>query len=304
MSRWGVVSTIKAPEQDVLNFAAWHLELGAHRLYLYLDEPDAALANRLGAHSRVKVVETGPDWWAKRKGRPEKHQSRQFVNARHAYNRRVEVDWLAHIDVDEFLWPARPIADQLAALPPDCLCARVRPIEALAGADDLYKAFHLDHRARGCATRILYPTFGAHLNGGFLSHVAGKLFYRTGVEGLRAKIHNIRVGETDNPGERPLPGTELCHRHAHDWEDWIARFRYRHARGSYREELSGGGGKLSMHALFTQIMAQDGEAGLRAFFDEVCTASPRLVAGLEAEGLLRHCPMDLDATRARHFPAA
>jgi hypothetical protein len=41
---------------------------------------------------------------------------------------------------------------------------------------------------------------------------------------------------------------------------------------------------------------------LRAFFDEVCTASDRLCSGLEAEGLLRRHRLDLDARRARHFP--
>ena len=38
--RWAVVSTIKAPTKDILNFAAHYLDLGATDLYLFLDFPD------------------------------------------------------------------------------------------------------------------------------------------------------------------------------------------------------------------------------------------------------------------------
>lgn len=312
MTRWGIVSTIKASESEILDFAAYHLELGAHRLYLYLDAPEQAVFDRLRAHPRIKVVACDDAWWAKRNGRPDKHQSRQFINARHAYNRRVELGWLAHIDVDEFLWPTRPVADQLAGLPDSCLCARVRPIEALAaapGAPDspqYFKAFHLSPDARRRASEACFPTYGRYLSGGFLSHVAGKLFYRTGIDGLRAKIHNIQVNGVQNPGEAALSDTELCHMHAQSWEDWMRSYRYRLSKGSYRSELkpqvNRDNGGLSLHELFRMIEADQGEAGLRAFYDEVCVAHPDLRARLADEGLLRAADLRLNTLRARHFP--
>lgn len=312
MTRWGIVSTIKASAGEILNFAAYHLELGAHRLYLYLDAPEDAVFERLRAHPRIKVVACDDSWWAKRNGRPEKHQSRQFLNARHAYNRKVEVDWLAHIDVDEFLWPQRPITDQLSDLPDTCLCARVRPIEALAPAPgdpenpQYFKAFHLPTPDRRRAAEACFPTYGRYLSGGFLSHVAGKLFYRTGVDGLRAKIHNIQVNGVENPGEAALSETELCHMHAHSWEAWQRTYRYRLSKGSYRAELkpqvNRDAGGLSLHELFQMIEQEEGTAGLRAFYDEVCVATPDLCARLEEEGLLRVCDLGLDGLREEQFP--
>lgn len=314
MTRWGIVSTIKAPARDILNFAAYHLERGAHRLYIYLDAPEPAVLDRLKAHPQIKPVTCDAAWWAKRNGRPEKHQSRQFLNARHAYNRRVEVDWLTHIDVDEFLWPARPIDEQLAALPLECLCARVRPIEALAPAPDdtrpgtSFKAFHLDPAARQAAAERVFPSFGRYLSGGFLSHVAGKLFYRTGIEGLRAKIHNVEVDGQQNPGERALEDTELCHMHAQSWEDWQRSYAYRMTKGSYRAELkpqvNRASGGLTLHDLFTEIESRNGEAGLRAFYEEICLATPALCDRLAAEGLLRHHDLALDKAREKHFPGS
>jgi hypothetical protein len=308
---WGTVSTIKAPLEAILRFAAWHLEAGAHRIYIYLDEDVPETFAALKAHPRIRVMHTDAAYWAKRKGRPAKHQVRQSMNARHANNRKPEVDWLAHIDVDEFLLSDRPIAEHLAALPSDCIAARVRPVEALApgpgtpAGETAFKAFHLDQAKRQEAAERCFPTWGAHLSGGFLSHVAGKLFFRAGTKGLQIKIHNVILNEVSNPGGRDLPGIELGHFHADSWAHFLEAYRFRLAKGSYRAELKPqvrSQGALSLHDLFQVIEADGGEPALRAFFEEVCVASDSLCAALDAEGLLRRRRLNLDSLRAKHFP--
>jgi hypothetical protein len=311
--KWGVVATIKAPVSAILGFAAHHLDLGAHRIFIYLDDDNRAAYDILKAHPKIRPLLTDDAYWRslgmKRRA---KHQSRQFENARHAYGRAGDLDWLAHIDVDEFLLPSTPMAAQLAALPGDCLCARISPIEALspiAPDQPLYaKARSQDRALRNQQTERLYPDYGAHLNGGFLSHVAGKMIYRTGVEGMRVAIHNVTVGEVQNPGQRDLSATALLHLHAKSWEAFIAAFHYRLEKGSYRAELKPNRpsdlGGLTLHQMFSAIHDREGEVGLRHFFDQVCTATPAHLAALEAGGLLRRPALDLDAAVARHFPAA
>lgn len=313
LPKWGVVATVRAPVAAVLAFAAHHLDLGAHRIFVYLDDDNRAAFLALKAHPKLRPVLTGDAYWQslgmKRRA---KHQSRQFENARHAYGRAGDLDWLAHIDVDEFLLPKGSVAAQLAALPPDCFCARIRPIETLAPTatdQPLYaKACALDRALRNRQTETLYPDYGAHLNGGFLSHVAGKLLYRTGVPDLKVNIHNITVGEVQNPGQQELIGTDLLHAHAKSWDNFIAAFHYRLDKGSYRAELKPNRpldkGGLTLHEMFRAIHEADGEAGLRRFYDTVCTATPTHLSALEAEGLLRRPSLELQTAVARHFPAA
>ncbi|MFD1343803.1 glycosyltransferase family 2 protein [Litorisediminicola beolgyonensis] len=311
MTRWGVVSTIKAPLPEIARFAAWHLEAGASALHLYLDEDDPEALDGLNAHPAITARHTDAAWWEKRKGRPEMHQNRQAANARHANNTVRGLDWLAHIDVDEFLIAETPVAGQLAALPDTALCARVRPIEALApGAGDRpgtrsFKAFHLAQTARReAATRVFGP-WAQHLSGGFLSHVAGKLFFRPGTKGQQVKIHNVILDGQQNPGEVALPETTLAHFHAADPEHFLAAFRYRMSKGSYRSELKPQvrqEGALSLFDLFRAIEAEGGEDALRTFFDEVATATPDLTRALEREGLLRRLPFDPDPFVAAHLP--
>jgi hypothetical protein len=305
---WGLVSTIKAPSEAILNFAAHHLDMGAHRLHIFLDEDSEEARRALSAHPRCTVTLTNDAYWASRRKRPEKHQARQTVNATRAYRRRPGVDWLGHIDVDEFLWPEDgTFAHQLAALPTGARTARVRPIEALAAMDGTapkwFKGCHLRQAVRNTQTEDIYPTFGALLNGGFLSHVAGKIFVRTGQDGISLRIHNAFDEGGKIANENDLDQTHLCHFHAPSWEAWQRAYRYRLAAGSYRPDLKGAASiPATMNTLFIAIEEDGGEAALRAFYDEVCTATPALRVRLDAHNLLYRVMLDLDVKRARHFP--
>jgi hypothetical protein len=311
LPKWGLVATIRAPAEAVLNFAAHHLDLGAHRLFIYLDDDNRAAYDALKAHPKCRPTLTDDAYW-RRLGikRRVKHQARQFENARHAYARADDVEWLTHIDVDELLWPQTDLAAQLAGLPDDCYCARIRPVEALApqGPGDIthFKACAPDRPTRRRQALAVFGGFGAVPNGGFLSHVAGKMIYRTGIPGLKVQIHNVFLGEQTNPGERALPQTELLHLHAPTWEAFRRALDFRLEKGSYRAELKPNApreeGGMNMHDMLNALIDEGGEDMLRRFFREVCTATPELRARLAEYGLLRSHALALDAKRARHFP--
>ncbi len=306
--RWGISSTILAPTPQILRFVAYHLEQGAHRLYIYLDAPTPEAFNHLKAHPKIRVRTCDNAYWNQRGGRPDKHQVRQSTNATHAYNRKPEVDWLIHMDVDEFLVPQLSVDDVLARLGDNTVAARVRPMELLGGSTDAFKAFLPSGPARADTVAQIYPTYGKHLRAGFLSHVAGKLFVRTGLPDMTIQIHNAFQDNAILQGSTELVQVDLAHCHATSWEDWHAAFKYRLEHGSYRAELKPAlardKGGLSVHELFQSIASEQGDAGLRAFYDEVVGDSPDLRARLEAHGLLRKVNLDLEALAAKHFPDA
>lgn len=303
---WGIVSTIKADARTVLNFAAYHLDLGAHRLHIYLDEPNPDAFSHLKAHPKIRVQTCDSTYWKQRKKqRPAKHQTRQTLNATHAYE-RIQTDWVAHIDADEFISPPGRLSDALAAVPDSALCARIRPIEALPGREGHYKSLIPDGPGREAAVRALYPSFGVFLKGGFLSHVAGKVFARTGLPDIQLRIHNLYQGGEIVPGAFDLDQVDLCHHHADSWEQWQTLYKFRLERGSYRPGLAPGfprlAGGLSKHELLTLIEEEHGPEGLRRFFDEISAKDPEVFQKLEAQGLLKIRHLELDAKRQKHFP--
>ena len=105
MTKWGIVATIKADTATILRFAAYHLDLGAHRIYVYLDDANPEAQEALREHPKCRVVRCDDGYWDRQNNgkRPPMHQPRQTLNATRAYNRATEVDWLMHMDVDEFL---------------------------------------------------------------------------------------------------------------------------------------------------------------------------------------------------------
>ncbi|WP_420002425.1 glycosyltransferase family 2 protein [Arenibacterium sp. LLYu02] len=305
---WGLVATVKAEADALLEFAAWHLEQGAHRLFLYLDAPCPDALPHLEAHPKIRVIVTDDAHWQKRRGRvPQKHQVRQSLNATRCYRRQAQdLDWLIHMDVDEFLWSETPIAETLAALPPETLCARVRPLERLAGSDIHYKAAVPADVEQDTRLARLYSQFGPYLRGGFISHVQGKLFIRTGLGPAELRIHNAYVDKVENPGQVELAQIDLLHHHTGDWDHWLRHYRYRLEQGSYRAELrparSRDQGGATLHELLSLLESEQGESGLRGFFDEVCADSPDLQQRLAAEGLLRQRTLPLEELRRKHFP--
>lgn len=313
MTTWGLVSTIRAPMNEVLTFAAWHLELGAHRLFIHLDEPDGPTYDTLKAHPRIRPVVTDDAYWESRGKKPKKHQVRQVRNATRTYRRRADVDWLTHVDVDEFLVPDAPVDQLLGQLGAEVSVARMRPMEALApvGVPEThwnFKTLTLDRATRRAQAERVWPTYGTYLNGGFLSHVAGKIFVRTGLPEAEFKIHNLFSGGTENPGQVEFDGIALAHMHAKSWPDWLAHYRFRHAQGSYRAGLKPDRprdkGGLSLHEVFAMIEQDGGESALRLFFDEVCAATPGHLDRLAKEHLLRRVALPLDTVREKHFPDA
>jgi hypothetical protein len=57
-----------------------------------------------------------------------------------------------------------------------------------------------------------------------------------------------------------------------------------------------------MHEFFQMLEEDGGDAALRRFFTEVCTATPDLQHRLASFGHLHRINLDLDTKRARHFP--
>lgn len=313
---WGVVATIRSSCTEILEFAAHYLDLGAHRVIVYLDEDSPIARSALKSHPKCRVILTDSGYWKRRRkkrGRPEAHQSRQVANVNHCYNRSPEVDWLLHVDVDELLMVETPMSQQLAAVPPGTMSARVRPIEALQ-ADDTNPPPQGHLWCKSCDPRLkirrsqskkIYPRFGAHLNGGFVSHVAGKVFVRTGQEDVNIRIHNAFLGGVKDANPMELPECRLVHLHAVSWENWWHRYRYRLMHGSYRPDLKGAAAHdqnaMTMHELLSRIENDGGEDALRAFYEEVCVATPVLRARLDQYGHLHSVKLELARKRSEIF---
>lgn len=284
---WGIVCTVKAPVDEVLAFVAHHLDLGADRIWLCLDDPDDPAAGALAGLPRVTVLPCDGAHWARLGiARPDRHQNRQTANAQ-AVLRDCPLDWLLHIDVDEFLWPDRPVAEALAKVRADRPFVRVKAWEALHSPglpDDIFTANRFRAPLNGDANaphrEAVFGPYAPLLPTGVMSHAVGKCFFRTRQPDMQAWLHGAsRKGEKLPPGP-PLPGVALLHFHSQDPDGWKGRLRFRLERGAYvlKPEL----------AAFLQ--AADA-AAVDDFYHRCLTATPEALDYLRRHDLL--CTADL-----------
>lgn len=312
--KWGIVTTIKAPTRKVLEFVAYHLDLGASQITVYLDDANPQTHAALSDHPRVTSVLADDAYWQSQHGRrPKKHQVRQMKNASLCYSTARGLDWLAHIDVDEFICAQVPVSEVLANQPDDLNALRISPCESLCtdGLPDL------DPATTYCKARVpsnqdgrrleqlFYPNFGGVLKSGFVSHVVGKTLVRTGLTDVKFGIHRAFEHQDQQIEDITLTDLELAHVHIESWEKWLSIMEFRLSRGSYRAELeknlNPANGRIQRYQLFKSL-TEGGTDDLRAFFEEVCLATPRLRQLMSDKGYLREFRLDLETKLSRHFP--
>lgn len=186
--RWGVVATVREPVALIAAFALHHLALGAETVSLYFDDPDDPAADVLAGVDGVEVIRCTPGHWRRLhplRGRPHLKTHRQLSNVRHAF-RTSRLDWLAHIDADEFLDVAAnagPDAMQavLDARPTSARWLRIGVAERIwCGAiphDDLFGGRFRSAVPGGQAGIDAYYGTGKSFlfPGGMAGHVQGKL---------------------------------------------------------------------------------------------------------------------------------
>ena len=206
---WSVVTTVDEPPALVQSFVAWHLHLGAEKIYLFFDNPDDPAAAMFAHLPQVSVVRCDRDHWLRQgNARPLRHEVRQVGNARAAYA-TCRSDWLVHIDADEFLWPRGDLGEVLGAASEDADAIIVPVAERVQRPDDpgltifegAFRRPALIRPEEGL--RIFGPDYRMTYRG-LTDHAQGKSFVRTGRR-LSMSIHRPRAEGRDPEMWRPEP---------------------------------------------------------------------------------------------------
>jgi hypothetical protein len=115
--KWGVVGTMDEPPELVAAYAAHHLWSGASAVHIYLDRDNPRTRALLAPLKAVHVTVADEAYWRRELDIkvPKTHQRRQTLNATMAYN-TTKVDFLVHLDADEFIHQIDPLERELARL--------------------------------------------------------------------------------------------------------------------------------------------------------------------------------------------
>nr|WP_252731418.1 glycosyltransferase family 2 protein [Lentibacter algarum] len=272
-------------------FAAHHIGLGCSKIYLYLDAPTNGIEAL--SHPKISIFSGAQTHNAIHR--------RQMQNANQAYQQGT-VDWLAHVDSDEFLLPEKPLQSQLDTIPSSHDWARILPVEALTPMQTALTHCKIAPQFAQQPRRVLetlYPEYGLHLRTGYLSHSEGKPLVRTGLRNARLGIHKLIGGKFSKPCV--LEQTKLAHFHATSWEDFSNELPRRLASRSY---VSARNDQISIADLINLVQDSEGLGGLRAFYAALRSTSAEHLAALRALNMLLSVDLQLTAKARNMFPEA
>lgn len=298
--RWGVVATVSEPAALVITFVAACIARGASEVQIYLDTPQPALEAALAGVGVCVLTRCDSHYWrAAPEGRPWAPSDRQRYNLQRAYD-ASRMDWLLHIDADEFLSASGTVLHALAEMPPETLVTQVPVAERvyLAAGDPEFIFDGVFRLPNGAAIQAEVDAIDGDaaqfLRQGMTSYPSSKAFFRVG-HGLQVDIHSARNVTAAQVGL--LQGWRLFHFDGLTQQNWIEKKRrilaqqpgWMHFAAARRAQLA-------------QVAAADATpGGLAALYLSLKQLSPERASALRALGLITGGDLDLRADLAAVF---
>lgn len=283
---WHVGAIMNEPQTEVLRFAAWYFEAGAHGMTLLFDNPEDPAADILEDHPNVTVVRCTADFWERLGFSPEARFPRRQNAAMTWLYRQCDEDWLLNVDADEFMHMPTGVDRFLNSIPNDIETVRVESAENLMteGADDGYYRLPMEREAAkrvyGDAARLFGPK-----RKGLVGHPQGKSFIRTGIEDISLRQHWAQ-----STGERQVreafvesrSGFALLHHVGDNYDIWRSKLQWRIGSRGFTGPLS--------NAIKEALEQDDAEDCIRAIYNELHLCDADRLDRLKAEGALMHVP--------------
>jgi hypothetical protein len=108
---------------------------------VHLDNADEVSAHVINQLDGVTAVQCDAAYWAEKGFRPKKQEAQQSHNIQRIYG-LAALPVIAHLDVDEYLYPKRPMADILADWTDGSPFLRAHPCRGIARPDVTGRHFH------------------------------------------------------------------------------------------------------------------------------------------------------------------
>lgn len=298
---------------QLVQWCNYHLNLGAERLYVVLDRPDAALLDAVPEHPRIRWEVIDDSTWNACYAPGSRNVERRQVDAVRWLARLALADgyeYLGFLDTDELLDFDRPFAEISAdtvAEHPDAaaltLPVREMWFEAGGQLDAPFGAtlalrwtsFDIDwHRCFGWRAQ--------YFNRGMLGHEAGKTIYRLPLAAGPFSVHGPLLGALRARGVKlPDSAGRLLHFDAGNVAAWNAKWSARLTGGTVAAALWPH--RRAQLRLFARELTRT-PAEQAQFFERFYSLDAGVVPGLEADGRVLRRDVSALLDRPLAVPAA
>jgi len=284
------------PQTEVLRFAAWYFQAGAHGLTIFFDNPDDPAIEVLQDHPDVTCIRCTPAFWQglglTADTRFTKRQNAALTWLYH----QAPADWLLNVDADEFLYVPEGIDTLLQATPPEVEAIRFETAEVLVteGAGGHYR-LPMERDTMRQVYGPAVPLFGPKRKG-LMGHANGKSIIRCGIPDLTLRQHwaQSRTGrEVTEQFVEARSGRAVLHHVGDNYDIWRAKVDWRAGSRGFT---------VPMTERIQQVLGQpDAEARLHEIYNELHGCPPDRLERLKQAGAYLHVQTGPDAVARAVF---
>ena len=309
-SSFAISSTVKAPYEEVLWFARYHLEAGASHVFLWFDDPSDPGAGLI-TDPRITVTRCDSSHWdalgVEDRGNIQARRSGNAIRALELAEAKG-IDWVAVIDYDEILFSDRPLKDVFSRADESVDVLRFEVWEAAMTRHDnprpfedvtLFKPHPLPLQVARAGSPMIYVQWISFLFRLSIARLLGvrsathKTFtvgHRSGKSAMRSRCRFPAIGShapVPSPDQkvvwRAARGVALLHFDTCDYSGWKQKWN---ARQSGSLQWVGRDHRRRYMDAY-QSAAKTGEGSLRDFFIKTKGVTPKTCNVLTMLGLLK-----------------
>lgn len=238
---WSVVTTVRAPAYQVNEFLEHYVGLGAEKIYLFFDDKEFASYDHGRFAGKVISFVCDDSYWETvllvpplndRTGRPAAVERRQGVNA--LYAREIMYSqWLLHVDIDEFIYVKKDVAEVLSSYPETVFSVLLRTLEAvydevkLQGQETQTVYFKKSVQQPELLRQIYSDELLACATNGLWGTVIGKSFIRKAPEIKSMSVHWPSPVDASLTKNAPTNFIDLLHFEGQSYELFKEKVRLR-----------------------------------------------------------------------------
>jgi hypothetical protein len=309
-SSFAISSTVKAPYDEVLWFAHYHLEAGASHIFLWLDDPSDPAAERI-KDPRITVTRCDSSHWdalgVEDRGNIQARRSGNAIRALELAE-GLGIDWVAVIDYDEILYSGRPLTEVFSQVDDRVDVLRFEVWEAAMTRHDnprpfedvtYFKPHPLPLQVARAGSPMIYIQWVSFILRLFIAKLLGvrsathKTFtvgHRSGKSAMRSRCRFPAIGShapVPSPDQtvvwRAARGAALLHFDTCDYSGWKQKWNARQS-GSLQWV---GRDHRRRYMDDYQLAVKGGDESLREFFITTKGLTPRTCNILTMLGLLK-----------------
>ena len=282
MDKIGVAVTVRADISIIDQFVDYYLSKDYDQVIIFLDDPEFNfIPSKHVFNANVEFIKCDNEYWSKinrlrfdqtaKNIRPDSIEQRQFCNY-HFANSLSYCDWLANIDIDEFIFSEFNLKDILTVLPKNIFSIRMRPFEAVysesVGVNDIFNTryFKVSSRRNNKNSNDFYDS-NLLSNGGFWGHKLGKIFARTNELIKRMSNHTLEPLNDNLSCDVEFDFIKLLHFEGMSCDSFIEKQKRRFSRDVIVTKMSGR--EFKRLSYFKEVYDVDGDKGLTSLYEKM-----------------------------------